>query len=109
MMCNVSYIVCRYSMLNGVIDSREVRRVKAVDLSWSSGAASRQRSRQGTVEDSRWQEVITQRDAYYQNWFASQQEQMSQYYADVLQKQMHVSLSDFPLSCIETLDNTEYL
>jgi hypothetical protein len=30
MMCNVSYVVCRYSMLNGVIDSSEVRRVKEV-------------------------------------------------------------------------------
>jgi hypothetical protein len=37
MMCNVTYVVCRYSMLNGVIDSREVRRVKVADPSWSSG------------------------------------------------------------------------
>jgi hypothetical protein len=29
MMCNVSYVVCIYSMLNGVIHSREVRKVKA--------------------------------------------------------------------------------
>jgi hypothetical protein len=60
MMCNVSYVVCGYSMLNGVIDSREVRRVKAVGRSQSSGAASRQRSRQGTIDDARLQEVITQ-------------------------------------------------
>jgi hypothetical protein len=39
MMCNVTYVVCRYSMLNGVIDSREVRRAKAAGPSWSSGAA----------------------------------------------------------------------
>jgi hypothetical protein len=71
MMCNVSYVVCRYSMLNGVIDSREVRRAKEADLSRSSGAASHHRSRQGAVEDARLQEVIAQRDAYYQNWFAS--------------------------------------
>jgi hypothetical protein len=45
MMCNVSYVVCRYSMLNGVIDSREVRRAKEADLSRSSGAASHHRSR----------------------------------------------------------------
>jgi hypothetical protein len=30
MMCNVSYVVCKYFMLNGVIDYREVRRAKAV-------------------------------------------------------------------------------
>jgi hypothetical protein len=30
MICNVvSCVVCKYSMLNGVIDSREVRRVKS--------------------------------------------------------------------------------
>jgi hypothetical protein len=63
----VSYIMCRYSMLNELIDSREVRRAKAAGLPQSSGAASRQRSRQGTVEDDRLQEVIAQRDAYYQN------------------------------------------
>jgi hypothetical protein len=67
MMCNVSYVVCKYSILNGVIDSREVRRAKAAGLSRSSGAASRQRSRQGTIEDARLQEMITQHDVYYQN------------------------------------------
>jgi hypothetical protein len=77
MMCNVSYVVCRYSMLNGLIDSREVRRVKAAGSSWSSGAASRQRSRQGVIEDARLQEVIAQRDAYYKKWSTSQHEQMS--------------------------------
>jgi hypothetical protein len=77
MMCNLSYVVCRYSMLNGVIDTMEVRRVKAAGPSQNSRAASRQRSRQGIVEDTRLQEVIAQRDAYYQNWFTSQQEQMS--------------------------------
>jgi hypothetical protein len=55
------------------------------------------------------QEVIAQRDAYYQNWFASQQGQMSQHYANVHQQQMQVSLSDSLFSCIETLDNMEYL
>jgi TorA maturation chaperone TorD len=98
MMCNVSYVVCGYSMLNGVIDSREVRRVKAAGLSWSSGAASHHRSRQGTVEDTRLQDVISQRDAYYQNCFTSQQEKMSNHYANVLQQQMQVSLSDSLLS-----------
>jgi hypothetical protein len=34
MKCNVvSYVVCRYSMLNGVINSREVRRAKIADPS----------------------------------------------------------------------------
>jgi hypothetical protein len=41
MMCNVNYVMCRYSMLNGLIDSREVRRAKAAGLSRSSRAASR--------------------------------------------------------------------
>jgi hypothetical protein len=86
MMCNVvRYVVCRYSMLNGVIDSREVRRVKAMGPSQSSGVASHHRSRQGATEDTRMQEVIAQRDAYYQNWFTSQQERMSNHYANVLQ------------------------
>jgi hypothetical protein len=86
MMCNVSYIVCRYFILNGLIDPREVRKVKAVGSSWSSRAASWQSSRQGVVDDARLQEVIAQRDAYYQKWFASQQEQMSQHYANVVQQ-----------------------
>jgi hypothetical protein len=77
MMCNVSYVVCRYSMLNGLIGSREVIRAKAAGSSWSSGIASRQSSRQGTVDDARLKEVIAHRDADYQNWFASQQEQLS--------------------------------
>jgi hypothetical protein len=70
-MCNVSYVVCRYSMLNGLIDSREVRRAKAAGLLWSSGSASRQSSRQGAVDDARLQEVTAQHDAHYQKWFAS--------------------------------------
>jgi hypothetical protein len=45
-------------MLNGVIDSTEVRWAKATSLSRSSAAASWQRSRQGAVEDARLQEVI---------------------------------------------------
>jgi hypothetical protein len=49
MMCNVSYVVCRYSVLNRVIDSREVRGAKAAGPSWSSRAASHHRSRQGAV------------------------------------------------------------
>jgi hypothetical protein len=102
MMCNVSYVVYRYSMLNGLIDSREVRWAKAAGSSQSSGAASWQSSSQGVVEDARLQEAIAQRDAYYQNWFASQQEQMSQHYTNVVQQQMQVSLSDSPFSCIET-------
>jgi hypothetical protein len=53
MMCNVSYVVCRYSMLNGVIYFREVRKAKATSPSWSSGAVSHQRSRQGVIEDAR--------------------------------------------------------
>jgi hypothetical protein len=58
MMYNVSYVVCGNSMLNGVIDSTEVRRAKATSPSRSSAAASWQRSRQGAVEDARLQEVI---------------------------------------------------
>jgi hypothetical protein len=96
-------------MLNGLIDFREVRRAKAGGSSRSLGATSRQRSRQGAVDDARLQEVITQRDAYYQKWFASQQEQMSQHYANVVQQQMQVSLNDYPFSCILTKDNIEYL
>jgi hypothetical protein len=86
MMCNASYIVCRYFILNGLIDSREVRRAKAVGSPWSSRAASWQSSRQDAVDDARLQEVIAQRDAYYQKWFASQQEQMSQHYTNVVQQ-----------------------
>jgi hypothetical protein len=41
--------------------------VKAVGPSWSSWAASRQRSRQDAIKDARLQEVIAQRDAYCQN------------------------------------------
>jgi hypothetical protein len=85
-------------MLNGVIDSREVRRTKAVDPSQSSVAATRHISRQGVIEDARLQEVIAQRDAYYQTRLTSQQERVSNHYTSVLQQQMQVSLSDSPLS-----------
>jgi hypothetical protein len=88
MMCDVSYAVCRYSMLNGMIDSREVRRVEATGPSWSSGVVSHHRSMQGAVEDARLQEVIAQCDAYYKKSFASQQERMPNHYANVLQQQM---------------------
>jgi hypothetical protein len=102
MMCNMSYVECRYSILNGLIDSREVRRAKATGSSRRSRAASRQSPRQGAVDDARLREVITQRDDYYQKWFASQQEQISQHYAIAIQQQRQVSLSDYPFSCIET-------
>jgi hypothetical protein len=102
MMYNVIYVVCRYFMLNGLIDSREMRRGEAAGSSRSSGAASRQSSSQGDVEDARFQEVIALRDSYYQNWFASEQEQMSQHYANIVQQYMWVSLSDSTFSCIET-------
>jgi hypothetical protein len=72
-------------MLNELIDSREVRRAKAVGSSWSLGVASQQSSRQGTIDDARLKEVIAQHDAYYQKWFTSQQEQMSQHYINVIQ------------------------
>jgi hypothetical protein len=106
---HILHVVCRCSMLNGLIDSREVRRAKAAGSSQSSGAANQQSSRQGTIKDARLQEAIVQRDAYYQKWFTSQQEQMSQHYANVIQQQMQVRLSDSPFSCIETKDNMEYL
>jgi hypothetical protein len=61
-----------------------------------------QSSRQGIIDDARLQEVTSQHDAYYQKWFASQQEQISQHNANVVQQQMQVSLSDYPFSCIET-------
>jgi hypothetical protein len=85
MMCNVvSYVVCKYYMLNEVIDFREVRRAKAAGPSQSSGAASHHISRQGAVDYARLQEVIAQHDAYYKNWIASQQERMSNHYANIL-------------------------
>jgi hypothetical protein len=96
-------------MLNGFIDSRVVRRAKAVGSSWRSGAANRQSSSQGTIEDARLQEAIAQRDGYYQNWFASQQQQMSQHFANDVQQQMQVSLSDSPFSSIQTQHNMDFL
>jgi hypothetical protein len=53
MMCNMSYVECRYSILNGLIDSREVRRAKATGSSRRSRAASRQSPQQGAVDDAR--------------------------------------------------------
>jgi hypothetical protein len=60
-------MLCADTLLNRVIDSGEMRRVKVAGPSWSSGAVNRQRSRQCAIEDARLQEVIAQRDAYYQN------------------------------------------
>ena len=81
-------LMCRYSMLNGMIDSNEVRRAKAAEPSQSSGAATRHGSRQDATSDARLQEEIAQRDVYYQSWMASQQAAMSNHYANILQQQM---------------------
>jgi hypothetical protein len=94
----MNYVVCRYNMLKGVINSKEVRMVKAVGPSQSPGATSHHRSRQGAVEDTWMHEVILQCDAYYQNWSASEQERMSNHQANVLQQQKRVNLSDSLLS-----------
>ena len=84
-------------MLNGVIDSREVRRAKATEPSQSSRTATHHGSRQDAAADARLQEVIPQRDAYYQSWMTSHQKTISNHYANLFREQMQVQLSRFPL------------
>jgi hypothetical protein len=68
--CNVC---CRYSMLNGVIDSREMRAQKEALSSQSSGTSSVRRRSEDELEIIRLKEAMRQRDEYYAACFAQQQ------------------------------------
>jgi predicted oxidoreductase (fatty acid repression mutant protein) len=63
----------RYSMLNGVIDSREVRAQKAALSSHSSGTSSVRRRSEDELEIIRLKEAMRQRDEYFAACFAQQQ------------------------------------
>jgi hypothetical protein len=68
--CNVC---CRYSMLNGVIDSREVRAQKAGLSSHSAGTSSVRRCSGDELEIIRLKEAMRQRDEYFAACFVQQQ------------------------------------
>jgi hypothetical protein len=68
--CNVC---CSYSMLNGLIDLREVRSQKAAQSSQSSRSTSVRHRSEDELEIIRLKEVMRQRDEYYTAWFAQQQ------------------------------------
>jgi hypothetical protein len=68
--CN---ICCSYSMLNGVIDSREVKVQKAALSSQSSSISSVRRRSEDELEIIRLKEAMRQRDEYYAACFAQQQ------------------------------------
>jgi hypothetical protein len=59
-------------MLNGLIDSREVRSQKAVQSSQSSGSSSVCRRSEDELEIIRLKEAMRQRDEYYVICFAQQ-------------------------------------
>jgi hypothetical protein len=60
-----SNICCRYSMLNGVIDSREVRAQKAAQSSQNLGSSSVHRRLVDELEIIRLKEAMRQQDEYY--------------------------------------------
>jgi hypothetical protein len=68
--CNV---YCRYSMLNGVIDSREVKAQKVALSSQSSSTSSIHRRSEDELNIIRLKEAMRQRDEYYATCFAQQQ------------------------------------
>jgi hypothetical protein len=68
--CNV---YCRYSMLNGVIDSREVKAQKVALSSQNSSTSSVRRRSEDELEIIRLKEAMRQRDEYYAACFAQQQ------------------------------------
>jgi hypothetical protein len=65
--CNVC---CSYSMLNGVIDSREVKVQKAALSSQSSSISSVRHRSEDELEIIRLKEAMRQRDEYYAACFA---------------------------------------
>jgi hypothetical protein len=66
-------VCCWYSILNGAIDSREVRAQKATQSSQSSGTSSVCHSSEDELEIIRLKEVMRQRDEYYSGCLAQQQ------------------------------------
>jgi hypothetical protein len=68
--CNVC---CRYSILNEVIDSRDVRAQKAALSSQSSGTSFVRRRSEDELEIIRMKEAMRQRDEYYAACFAQRQ------------------------------------
>ena len=83
-------------MLNGVTDSREVRRAKAAaGPSQSSGAATHRGSTQNldAIINARVQEAIALRDSYIQSCMTSQQQAMANYFTNLFQQQMPTGVS----------------
>lgn len=60
-------------MLNGVIDSRQVRASKSTQSSQSSGVSSVRRRTENELEVIRLREQMKQRDEYYAACLAQQQ------------------------------------
>jgi hypothetical protein len=82
--CN---IFCRYGMLNGLIDSREVRRQKGASSSQDMGGAI---SRQD-AQIARLREEVAQRDAYYAEYVVAQQAR----YTTILAEKLQVSMNNY--------------
>jgi hypothetical protein len=66
-------VCCSYSMLNGLIDSRDVRSQKVAQLSQSSASSSIRRRSEDQLEIIRLKEAMRQRGKYYVACFAQQQ------------------------------------
>ena len=94
---NMSLACCyktqRYSLFDGVIDTREVRAQRSGGSSRSSGASSRRPTEQ-ELEIARLREEARQRDEYY----AAAARQRDEYYAAYLKQQqdvLQVSIIDY--------------
>ena len=75
-------------MLHGVLDSRAVRREKT-SSSQSSVSTGRQSSA-ADAEVARLRQELTQRDAYYAEYIASQQNFYAQHYANYMAQQQNL-------------------
>ena len=79
---------CRYGILNGLIDSREVRRQRGASSSQNTQFGSSCTSWQDE-ELARLRREVAQRDAYYAEYIASQQAQFTSILTEKLQVSMN--------------------
>ena len=75
-------------MLHGVLDSRAVRREKT--SSSQSSVSTGRHSSATDAEVARLRQELTQRDAYYADYIASQQNFYAQHYANYMAQQQNL-------------------
>ena len=89
-------------MLNGVIDSRVIRREKLVATSQSLGISTH-RTIAAESEVARLREEITRREAHYAEYIAQQQSFYVNHYATQITQQLQVNVNDFPFEAFHNV------